>query len=59
MLVCSAGLTTTELPIASAGATFQANIWVGKFHGITAPTTPIGSRVIRATTSMPVGATRS
>ena len=43
--------------MASAGAAFQASISAGKFHGITAPTTPMGSRVMRATTSGPVGAT--
>src|ERR1019366_1240132 len=35
-----AGLITTVLPAASAGATFHANISSGKFHGITWPTTP-------------------
>ena len=41
--VSSAGLSTTALPIASAGASFQAAIDIGKFHGTMAPTTPIGS----------------
>ncbi len=35
-----AGLMTTVLPAASAGATFHANISSGKFHGMTWPTTP-------------------
>src|SRR5882762_961091 len=41
--VSSAGLSTTVLPIASAGASFQEAIDIGKFHGTMAPTTPIGS----------------
>src|SRR2546421_11684766 len=40
----SAGLNTTQLPYASAGAIFQAGIAIGKFHGVIRPTTPIGSR---------------
>ncbi|MNK70032.1 hypothetical protein D3C87_894430 [compost metagenome] len=42
----SAGLSTTQLPKASAGAIFQAGIAMGKFHGVMSPTTPTGSRVI-------------
>ncbi len=41
----SAGLKTTQLPKASAGAIFQAGMASGKFHGVTAATTPTGSRV--------------
>ena len=41
--VCSAGLSTTQLPAASAGASFQAAIRIGKFHGMICPTTPSGS----------------
>ena len=41
----SAGLRTTQLPKASAGATFQAGMAMGKFHGVISPTTPTGSRV--------------
>ena len=41
--VCSAGLMTTVHPAASAGATFQANISIGKFHGMIWPQTPTGS----------------
>ncbi len=41
--VVSAGFSTTVLPVASAGATFQASIIIGKFHGITCPATPSGS----------------
>jgi hypothetical protein len=43
---CSAGLTTIELPVASAGPIFQLPISSGKFQGMTAPTTPSGSRRI-------------
>ena len=42
----SAGLNTTQLPYASAGAIFHAGIASGKFHGVMMPTTPTGSRVI-------------
>jgi len=38
--VYSAGLKTTVLPAASAGAIFHANIRSGKFHGTIWPTTP-------------------
>ena len=55
-LVCSAGLTMTEFPAASAGAIFQAIINSGKFQGRTQPTTPIGSRTITAKASSPEGA---
>ena len=41
--VSSAGLTTTVLPAASAGANPQAAIAMGKFHGTITPTTPSGS----------------
>ena len=41
--VCSAGLSTTQLPAASAGASFQVAISNGKFHGMICPTTPSGS----------------
>ncbi len=57
--VCSAGLTITELPAASAGPIFQAAIMSGKFHGTTAATTPTGSRVISASASAAVGAISS
>ena len=40
--VVSAGLITTVLPAASAGAIFQAAINSGKFHGMTCPATPSG-----------------
>ncbi|MCY1563311.1 hypothetical protein D9M68_1008610 [compost metagenome] len=41
--VCSAGLSTTQLPAARAGASFQAAISSGKFQGMIWPTTPSGS----------------
>ena len=40
--VCSEGLMTTQFPMASAGAIFQAIISRGKFQGMTWPTTPSG-----------------
>ena len=36
----SAGLSTTVLPAASAGAIFHASMSSGKFHGITWAATP-------------------
>ncbi|GAA2257000.1 hypothetical protein GCM10010402_10500 [Actinomadura luteofluorescens] len=42
--VCSAGLTITVLPQARAGASFQAAIIRGKFHGVIKAQTPTGSR---------------
>ncbi|MNE76071.1 hypothetical protein D3C80_1722840 [compost metagenome] len=41
--VISAGLITTALPAARAGATFCASLAIGEFHGVMAATTPIGS----------------
>ncbi len=41
--VCSAGLSTMQLPAAKAGAIFQAAIRIGKFQGMIWPTTPSGS----------------
>jgi hypothetical protein len=41
--VSVAGLSTTALPAASAGASFQAAMSSGKFHGMIWPTTPNGS----------------
>ena len=40
--VSSAGLSTTVLPHASAGAIFQDSSISGKFHGEIAATTPAG-----------------
>src|SRR5512138_1068795 len=44
--VFDAGLTTTALPHASAGAIFHTASISGKFHGVIAPTTPTGSRKV-------------
>ncbi|GAA2848848.1 hypothetical protein GCM10020220_042840 [Nonomuraea rubra] len=41
--VSSAGLSTTVLPHASAGAIFQVSSMSGKFHGAMAAATPTGS----------------
>ncbi len=41
--VHSAGLSTTALPAASAGAKPQLAMVIGKFHGTITPTTPSGS----------------
>ena len=41
--VHSAGLTSTALPAASAGANPHDAIGIGKFHGVMMPTTPNGS----------------
>ena len=43
MEVLDAGLMTTQLPTASAGAIFHDSMSSGKFHGITWPTTPSGA----------------
>ena len=42
--VVSAGLSTAVFPVASAGASFQAAISSGKFHGMIWPATPSGRR---------------
>lgn len=39
----SAGLSTTVQPVASAGPIFQIVAVSGPFHGMIAPTTPMGS----------------
>src|SRR5205085_7880521 len=44
--VFDAGLMTTVFPQASAGAIFHTANMSGKFHGVMAPTTPIGSRSV-------------
>jgi hypothetical protein len=46
--VCSAGLRITVLPHASAGATLNAAITSGKFHGMICAHTPTGSRSVKA-----------
>src|SRR5687768_2331231 len=57
--VCSSGFSTTLLPAASAGGTFQPSRPIGQFQGSTAPTTPTGSLVMSASTDRSVGATSS
>ena len=47
------------LVAAKAGATFHMAISMGKFHGVTAATTPIASRVTRPNAAGPDGATSS
>ena len=47
----SAGFSTTVLPQARAGATFQEAMLRGKFHGVMRPTTPSGSRKVMSTPS--------
>ena len=42
--VCSAGLSTTVLPAATAGASLRVIIELGKFHGVMQATTPRGRR---------------
>ncbi len=42
----SAGLSTTVLPNASAGAAFHSGIATGKFHGVMSATTPSGRRSV-------------
>jgi hypothetical protein len=39
-------LSTTVLPAASAGASFQEASSSGTFHAVIAPITPIGSRIV-------------
>ena len=43
--VCEAGLSTRVQPAASAGAALRVIIAEGKFHGVMAAQTPIGSLV--------------
>jgi len=41
--VISLGLATTVLPKAKAGANLKVNRYIGRFHGVIIPDTPIGS----------------
>ena len=41
--VSDAGFITTVLPETSAGASFQAGMAMGKFHGVMSAVTPTGS----------------
>src|SRR5262249_58620346 len=45
-----AGLITTVLPNASAGADFHEGIAIGKFQGVINPNTPTGSRDVLTST---------
>ena len=47
--VSSAGLSTTVLPAASAGANPQPAMGIGKFQGTITPTTPSGSWKVTST----------
>ena len=49
--VSSAGLSTTVLPAASAGAKPHPAMIIGKFQGTITPTTPSGSRKVMSTPS--------
>ena len=40
-----AGLMMTVLPQIRAGASFQAGMAMGKFHGLMSPMTPMGFRM--------------
>jgi hypothetical protein len=55
---CSAGLSTIELPMASAGATFHIAMRSGKFHGTMAPITPSGSWTVNEKRSLVSGRPR-
>ena len=44
--VCSAGLSTTVFPAASAGAAFLVTMATGKFHGVMHAPTPSGCRIV-------------
>ena len=46
--VYSDGFSTMVQPAASAGAILQAIWFMGQFHGVTMPATPIGSRTTMA-----------
>ena len=52
---CGAGLTTTVLPAASAGATLPAMLTMGKLYEVMQATTPRGWRLTMAP-MMPPGA---
>ena len=45
------GLKTTVLPVTIAGMIFHDGIAIGKFHGVTQPTTPTGARTDMANLS--------
>ena len=41
--MCSDGLRMHAQPVAKAGTTFSATWFIGQFHGVISPQTPIGS----------------
>ena len=49
--VNDAGLKTTVLPVSNAGNVFRHITFIGKFHGLITPTTPIGWYCIHVVTS--------
>jgi len=53
--VHEAGLRMHVLPVASAGPSFQAAMFWGKFQGTIKPTTPIGSRSVKSKPGTEVG----
>ena len=53
--VTEAGFSTIALPSARAGAIFHMACSSGKFHGVMAPTTPIGSRSVSRNASVRPG----
>jgi hypothetical protein len=57
--VHSAGLRTTALPAARAGAIFCASEAIGEFHGVIAATTPNGSRTLTVSQGPRRGVTAS
>jgi hypothetical protein len=48
--VSGAGLITTALPAARAGASFHTAIISGAFHGVISPQTPTGTRAVWCST---------
>jgi hypothetical protein len=52
-----AGFRTTVLPVARAGATFQAAMMKGKFQGTMRAQTPIGSRRVKSRPGLATGIT--
>ena len=51
--VCDAGFSTIGQPAAIAGATLWATRFSGKLNGLIAPTTPIGTRSVKASLPSP------
>ncbi len=53
--VWPAGFSTTAQPAARAGAILCATRFMGKLNGLIAPTTPIGTRSVKASLPTPAG----